>query len=145
MTSRRKQLLRYLLNGIAATLVHYLILYSCLELFGLRSAGVANVIAAIFGISASFVGNRYFVFPGQKLSFLTQATKFAGLYMFIATINGLILFVWTDALGFAYTPGFLIGVVVQILIGYVGARKHVFVPTERIGAVGESIKAAAED
>ncbi|MES2976213.1 MAG: GtrA family protein [Pseudomonadota bacterium] len=135
MTSHQREVLRYVVNGIAATAVHYMVLYTCLELLGMKSAGLANVIASSAGISASFAGNRYFVFPGQRTAFFTQATKFAGLYISIALVNGAILLVWTDVFGLNYSIGFLIGVAVQVLVGYVGARKHVFTPAAGVEAV----------
>jgi putative flippase GtrA len=145
MKERQRQLLRYVVNGLAATLVHYLVLYSCLEIVGVKSAGLANVVASAVGISVSFIGNRYFVFPAQKAAFFQQAAKFAVLYTIIATINGLVLFMWTDVLGLNYTVGFLIGVAVQVLIGYVGARRHVFVHSAAITPGNATTKAPAGD
>ncbi|HHW4681225.1 MAG TPA: GtrA family protein, partial [Xylella taiwanensis] len=58
----RGQVLRYLLNGLFATAVHYTILRFNMEVLDLHLAGLANGIAAVFGITVSFIGNRYFVF-----------------------------------------------------------------------------------
>ena len=56
------QVARYIVNGLFATAVHYGVLTFCLTVLQLPSAGVANLIAAVFGITASFFGSRYFVF-----------------------------------------------------------------------------------
>jgi len=120
------QIFRYAINGIFATGVHYGVLVISLEQLKLPSAGVANLIAAFFGISASFLGNRYYVFGKTESAILRQVWRFSLLYGVIALIHGAILFVWTDLYQFDYRGGFFIATVVQFAFSYVGNRFLVF-------------------
>ena len=56
---------------------------------------------------ASFLGNRYFVFPKTGEAIVTQAMKFGGLYGVIAVFHGLVLLIWTDWYALDYRIGFL--------------------------------------
>lgn len=120
------EIVRYIINGVAATAVHFSALYIGLNLLHLPSAGFANLVAALFGIFASFLGSRYFVFPKTGEGILRQACKFSGLYGAIALLHGLVLFVWTDQLGFDYRIGFLLATVLQVSLSYVGNKFLVF-------------------
>lgn len=118
---------RYVLNGLAATAVHYAVLMINMDLLNMPSAGIANLIAACFGIAASFLGNRYFVFAGTSAPLHNQAAKFVLLYGVIAIIHGGILYLWTDLAGLPYSWGFLLATVVQFLCSYLGNKLVVFV------------------
>ncbi len=124
--NKSKQIVRYLINGLAATALHFFVLYVCIEIFNFDSAGFSNLIASIVGITFTFLGNRYFVFYGSNQSFSEQAIKFAGLYTLIALLNGSILFLWTDIFGYKYKIGFLICLILQVTLGYFSAKKYVF-------------------
>ena len=112
------EFVRYLINGVVATIAHYSILTMNLEILKLPSAGIANMIAAVFGITVSFLGSRYFVFRSVKKSMAGQAFKFVLLYGFIAVLHGLVLLIWSDWLGFDYRLGFLIATGVQFSLSY---------------------------
>ena len=60
------EILRYGINGLVATAVHYTVLRFQLAVLCVHSAGVANFVAAFFGIATSFVGSRYFVFQTTR-------------------------------------------------------------------------------
>lgn len=126
MNIHSKELMRYVINGLAATLVHYGVLTFNLHVLSMSSAGAANLFAAVFGITASFLGSRYYVFNKIDESLLKQALKFSGLYGAIALLHGLVLLVWTDWLGFDYRQGFLIATAFQVSLSYVGNKKLVF-------------------
>ena len=121
-----REIVRFVANGLVATAVHYGVLTFNLEVAGLRSAGAANFLAAWFGIAASFVGSRYFVFKRVDRPLLAQAARFLALYASIACLHGLLLFVWTDVLHFNYTVGFLLATVLQTLLSYAGNKLLVF-------------------
>jgi len=117
---------RYIFNGLLATAVHYSVLMANLELLHFQSAGVANFVAALFGITTSYFGNRYFVFKNTTESIISQASKFGVLYGLIAILHGLVLFVWADWYTFSYSSGFLIATVLQVSISYFGNKFLVF-------------------
>ncbi len=120
------QLVRYLINGIAATAVHYGVLRFNIEVLHIPLAGVANAIAAVFGILASFIGSRYFVFRTTDRSIVKQGSLFLVVYAAIAVLHGLILYVWTDRLGLNYTIGFLAATGMQMTCSFLINKFLVF-------------------
>jgi putative flippase GtrA len=122
----RKELGRYVVNGVFATGVHFSILALCLRIPGWPSAGLANLIAAFFGITSSFFGNRHFVFRNRIQPFFTQGTKFLVLYGAIALLHGATLGLTTDLLKIDYRIGFLIATGLQLSLSYGGNKKLVF-------------------
>ena len=120
------QIARYGVNGLVATAVHYSALRAGIDLLHIPSAGAANLLAAVFGISASFIGSRYFVFRKFDESALKQASRFILLYAAIAAVHAGFLFVWTDKLGLDYQIGFAIAMVFQVVGSYFGNRILVF-------------------
>jgi putative flippase GtrA len=120
------EILRYVINGIVATAVHYAVLIFNLEQLSMASAGLANMVAALFGISTSFIGSRYFVFRKTDEGILPQAAKFGGLYVAFAVVHGAVLFIWTDWLGYDYRLGFILATVFQMAGSYLGNKFLVF-------------------
>lgn len=120
------QFFRYLINGLAATAVHYGVLRFNIEVLEIPSAGVANGIAAVFGILTSFLGSRYFVFRAADRSIVRQGSMFLAVYAVIAVFHGLILYVWTDRLGFNYTVGFLLATLMQMTCSFLANKFMVF-------------------
>lgn len=120
------QVVRYVVNGLAATAVHYGVLSFCLEALKLPSAGLANLVAAAFGITASFFGSRYFVFRRPDEAIGRQAARFGALYVAIAVLHALVLALWTDYLGFDYRWGFLLATFMQVALSYWGNKRLVF-------------------
>jgi len=118
--------LRYIANGLVATAVHFGVLTFNLEVLKMSSAGLANFIAAIFGISASFFGSRYFVFRAAHARLVPQALSFMLLYAVLAVAHGLILHLWTDRAGFDYRIGFLLATAFQVAMSYSGNKTLVF-------------------
>jgi putative flippase GtrA len=119
-------LVRYAANGLVATSVHFCVLQVNLKMLDMTSAGLANFIAACFGIIVSFVGNRYFVFRAYQRSIMHQFSKFGGLYTAIALLHGAALYGWSDLLGWDYRTGFLIATLLQIIFSYWGNKLLVF-------------------
>ena len=106
--------------------VHFAVLSFNISVLGVRSAGLANGLAAVAGITTSFIGNRYFVFRSHDESIASQATKFGGLYVATAVAHGLTLFAWSDIGGLDYRAGFLVATAIQVILSYVGNKKLVF-------------------
>ncbi len=126
MNRRAQELHRYVINGVVATAVHYGVLTFNLEVLNFSSAGLANLAAAAFGISTSFLGSRYFVFRKTDETIALQAMKFSGLYGVIAVLHVLVLLIWTDWLGLDYRLGFLIATGFQVSLSYIGNKFLVF-------------------
>ena len=126
----RKSLLsqpvRYLINGLAATGIHFFVLTFNLKVLGWSSAGIANLVAALFGISASFLGSRYFVFNQSTETLTAQLYRFILLYAAIALLHGALLYVWVDIYALNYVIGFLIATFMQVACSYLGNKIMVF-------------------
>lgn len=126
MTARAPEFVRYVINGLAATIVHYGVFIFNLDWLGFRSAGAANFVAAIFGITASFFGSRCYVFRSRSGKVWQQAMGFGVLYGAIALLHGAILLLWTDWWGFDHRIGFLIATMLQVSLSYLGNKYLVF-------------------
>jgi len=122
----RHQPIRYLINGLVATCVSYGVLSACIHLAHIPLAGVANFIAAVAGITTSFLGSRHFVFPGSAESVWHQLARFWLLYAVLALMQALILFIWSDIAKLDYRAGFLIGTFLQMACSYFGGKHWVF-------------------
>jgi len=123
---RVAELARYVANGLVATAVHYGVLSFNLKVLGIPSAGAANFMAAWFGIAASFIGSRFFVFKKADAPWLRQAAHFLLLYALIACLHGLLLFAWTDLAGLDYSMGFILATGLQTVLSYAGNKLLVF-------------------
>lgn len=122
----RNQLIRYIINGLVATAIHFCALKLNLDVLGMQSAGIANGVAAVFGITASFLGSRYFVFRGTKGGMVRQGMLFVLVYACIALLHALVLCVWTDRMGWDYRVGFLLATVMQMTFSFVANKLVVF-------------------
>ena len=125
--------LRYLINGALATLVHYLVLHTAMDVFALGSAGLANLLGSAAGITTSYLGNRHFVYRQTETPFLAQGSRFVALYVTLAAMHGGVLYLWTDRLGLDYRIGFLVTITLQVVIGYIG-NKHLVFKTSHLGS-----------
>ncbi len=120
------QILRYGLNGLLATAIHYSVLSLNIEVFKLPSAAIANAVAAIFGIATSYLGSRYFVFRARIESISKQLPKFLLLYLTIAVLHATVLYIWTDQYALDYRIGFLLATSLQMLLSFFGNKRLVF-------------------
>jgi len=121
-----KQIIRYVINGLAATIVHFAALTFQLRFLEMHSAGIANMLAAIVGITFSFLGNRYYVFQSCDEHIFKQAPKYFLLYSLIAGLHGIILYLWSDVWGNDYRTGFLFAVLLQVVLSYLGNKYLIF-------------------
>jgi len=126
MAKLNKQPIRYIVNGLVATAVHFLVLTFNLKVLEWNSAGVANLIAALFGISVSFLGSRYYVFNGSLEPLVKQLYRFMLLYAAIAILHGLLMYVWVDVYLQNYVIGFVIATFMQVACSYIGNKVLVF-------------------
>lgn len=126
LSSDRSEFARYLLNGLLATATHFGVLTWALEVARLPSAGLANLMAALVGITVSFLGNRHFVFRSTTRPASGQMLRFGLLYGGLALLHGTLLYLWTDRAAFDYRLGFLLATGVQVVISYLGNKKLVF-------------------
>ena len=122
----KNRTVRYVINGLVAAAAHFLILTLNLKVFGWSSAGLANLVASLVGISVSFVGSRYFVFPESEERLNSQISRFFLLYIVIALFHGLLMHWWVDVFALNYAIGFVVTMVVQVVLSYWGNKILVF-------------------
>ena len=120
------QAVRYVINGLAATAVHYGVLRFNIEVLHIPLAAAANALAAVFGITASFLGSRYFVFRGRQGSLARQGSLFLLVYALIAVLHALVMYLWADRLGLDYRIGFVLATGMQMAISFIANRWVVF-------------------
>lgn len=121
----RGRVIRFVINGLVATAVHFAALVVLLEGVGVSSAGLANAVASLFGISASFVGNRHFVFRSAT-STRESLPKFLLVYGAVAVVHGSGLWLWTDIAGWPYALGFVLTTATAVAVTYLGNKAFVF-------------------
>ncbi|CAN5343574.1 hypothetical protein BH11PSE14_BH11PSE14_15350 [soil metagenome] len=121
-------IVRFLVNGVVATAVHFSVLWLNLHVFGVPSFGLANLFAAVVGITTSFLGSRYFVFRAASAPMHHQAWKFGLLYGALALMHGAVLYAWSDRLGLDYRIGFVLATGIQVACSYFGNKRLVFKP-----------------
>jgi putative flippase GtrA len=123
-----RQLLRYVINGLVATGVHFAVLSLLVEVVHVPSKGVANLLAAAVAIVASFLGNRFFVFAATQARASKQLWRFVLLYAAIALLNGGLMALWSDLLKLDYRIGFVLISIIQFILSFLGNRLLVFKP-----------------
>lgn len=117
--------IRFAINGFIATAAHYLTLVILLEIVELSSAGLANGLAAIVGISVSYLGNRSYVFKSDEPHTLTLP-RFLSVYVGVAFYHAGFLAFWTDLFGYSYQLGFLVATGISIVLTFLGNKLFVF-------------------
>lgn len=124
-SARWRQAGLFLINGLGATAIHYAALLVFLEVLRWSSAGLANGTASIIGITASYLGNRIFVFRNRRPARATLP-RFLILYAALALFHALFLALWSDRLSLPYGWGFIGATGIATLISFVGNRYFVF-------------------
>jgi len=125
MTVRLRGPFLFLVNGLVATGIHYGVLVLLIEGLKIGPVGLANGMASVVGISASYLGNRYVVFGSDAPSSRTLP-RFLLLYGAIAAVHVAFLTGWTDLAGLGYGPGFVIATIIATGVSYLGNRYFVF-------------------
>lgn len=117
---------RYVVNGLVATFVNWAVMRLCLDVWHLPWASLAYWIGALFGITTSFIGSRYFVFRKNDRPMMRQAIKFVGAYVVIALLASGVMHVWSDWLHLDSNVGFILATGVQVGLSYFCNKKLVF-------------------
>jgi len=117
---------RYIVNGLVATFVNWGVMRLCLDVLHIPWASLAYWIGALFGITTSFIGSRYFVFRKADRPVMRQAIKFVGAYVVIAVLASGVVHVWSDLLHYDSNLGFVLATGVQVTLSYFTNKKLVF-------------------
>ena len=117
--------LRFCINGVFATLVHFAVLWVFVNLLQFGSVGVSNGLAACVGIAFSYTGNRLYVFRSAA-PVIATGLRFIAIYVIIALFHFAFLAVWSDIFGLDYRIGFLVATTCAVLGTYLANLNVVF-------------------
>ncbi|MEK8020014.1 MAG: GtrA family protein [Candidatus Parabeggiatoa sp.] len=116
---------KFIANGLVATAVNYCVLAFLVDVIELSHIWMAGFVAAIAGISASFIGNRHFVFRSTA-PIVGELLRFKTLYAVTALFQVIFLALWSDVLALDYRLGFILVTGLSVFISYHGNRILVF-------------------
>lgn len=116
---------KFIINGLVATGVHFSTLFVLVEVVGVPIVGLANALAAIVGITTSYLGNKFFVF-GSREDVAKTLPRFLLLYATIAAMHGTFMLLWCDFARLDYRLGFLVATGLQFILSYAGNVRLVF-------------------
>ncbi len=119
------RILRFVVNGLFATAVHYAALTALVEGAGMASVALANAAAAVCGITVSYIGNRFFVLR-SRAPHRRAAPRFLGSYAAVVALHGGAMAVWADIAGLDYRPGFVLFTALAAVLTYLLNRLYVF-------------------
>ena len=125
MREEAGRVLRFGLNGLFATAVHYAVLAGLVEGAGLGSAAVANALAAVCGIAVSYAGNRSFVLR-SRAPHRRAGVRFLVCYAAIVSLHGGAMALWADFGGLDYRLGFVLFTGAAAILTYLLNRFFVF-------------------
>ena len=120
------QPVRYIINGLVATGVNFCAMAIFVYMLGDGKAWLASALACVIGITTSFIGSKYFVFPGAQDKTYVQATKFVLVYGLTACLYALVLYLWTDLMGWDWKIGFVLATGLQVAVSYSANKFLVF-------------------
>ena len=103
-----KQFFIFIINGLMATFVHFLLLVIFIEVFNMENIVVANISAGLLAIMFSFIGNRHFVFKSKTADLYSQIIKFLILYLIILFLHTLLMALLTVNIGLDYRISFVL-------------------------------------
>ncbi len=119
------RVLRFVLNGLFATAVHYAALAGLIEGADMASAALANALAAVCGIAVSYAGNRNFVLR-SRAPHRRAGPRFLAGYAAVVSLHGGAMALWADIGGQDYRIGFLLFTGMAAVLTYLLNRFFVF-------------------
>ena len=125
MREEAGRVLRFVLNGLFATAVHYGVLAGLIEGAEMASAALANALAAVCGIAVSYAGNRSFVLR-SRARHRRAGARFLSCYAAVVSLHGGAMALWADIGGLDYRIGFLLFTAAAAVLTYLLNRFFVF-------------------
>jgi putative flippase GtrA len=109
--------IRYALTGGVATAVQYAVLLTLVEWLGVPAPWAAGL-GALCGAALGYLGNRHFTFQGSAASHGQAVPRFLLVALAGAALNGLIVWLGTQALGWHYLAAQVLATLVVLGLGY---------------------------
>jgi putative flippase GtrA len=125
LSARASEIARFVVVGVMATVVHFSVLISAVEYWGLMPSP-ANGIAFLCAVGVTFFGQSFWVFRGHGGLTLAKMIKFACSLTIGFTANLGIMAVCTRIFGFDYRIGFLACIVIVTVLNFAVNKLWVF-------------------
>lgn len=122
----RLQFSRYLMVGVIAWIVDFLVFVVCLSLVGILWAQTA---ARISGAVVAFLGHKVFVYNSRgfgRKEVGKQAAAYLMLWVFSYLLSIGLILLFTQILGFAPIPAKLVTEIILVGVNYITMKQLIF-------------------
>jgi putative flippase GtrA len=116
---------KFIIVGLAATLVHFLTLSCLVEIARMPWPTVASAIGSVAGIATSYYGNYAWTFIRTE-PHRTFLGHFITVYVFTMSVNTLLLYLQITFLQFDYVVAFLVATIFSTLMNFLLVKFAVF-------------------
>lgn len=120
------QKIKFIISGVVSTLIHFLFLLIGVEIIKISLISISNLFASFFGLSSSFILNRYFVFRKFNKDILITYIQFMFANTLTIIVTSLLFLLWSDILGWDYRIGFLLIYLFIAIINFYLYKKIIF-------------------
>jgi putative flippase GtrA len=118
--------IKYFVNGLIASTVHFLIFYLLYKILKIESAFISYLLASIIGIYISYFGNNKFVFNGVRNFKVAKFLKYIILQLILLLISTSLIWILIDINEINYIISFLFALIIQFFIGYYISKNYIF-------------------
>ncbi|WP_172838811.1 GtrA family protein [Solemya velesiana gill symbiont] len=116
--------------GIAATLVHYLVIVLLLDLLEWATPTPATVVGSVFGIATAYMGNYLYVFGLSDRNHDHYAPRFIATYLTVMAIHAGMMYLFVDILNLRYEYGFVVATIFSATTTFIANHLVVFRPPQ---------------
>ena len=117
---------RFVLVGLVATLVHYLVILCLVDLLSLLEPTPATVVGSVFGIATAYVGNYHYVFGVDDKRHHHYVPRFVITYLIVMSIHASVMYLFVEILLLPYELGFITATALSAMTTFVANNLIVF-------------------
>jgi putative flippase GtrA len=117
---------RFVLVGLVATLVHYLVILCLVDLLNLLDPTPATVVGSVFGIATAYVGNYHYVFGVDDNRHDHYVPRFVITYLIVMTIHASVMYLFVELLLLPYELGFITATALSAITTFAANNLVVF-------------------
>ena len=123
-----KEVISYLFFGVLATVVNFVVYFSCTSIFDLNYL-VANALSWAAAVAFAYVTNRTWVFKSKVHGFssiIREMSTFVGCRLLSGVMDMAIMFISVDMIGISDAVAKFITQVVVVILNYVFSKLIIF-------------------
>ena len=117
---------RFVLVGIIATLVHYLVILCLVDLLSLLEPTPATVVGSVFGIATAYIGNYHYVFGVDDKRHHHYLPRFVITYLIVMIIHASVMYLFAEILLLPYELGFITATALSAMTTFMANNLIVF-------------------